>query len=412
MLLKESELLERISNKATGVLNLSNRNMQVIIFLIQLLSSIAFNFMNSFLSLFINTELNYVLIEATAWAGICMLIASSLNALTAPFWGFMCDRSGTKIVLLISLAGSMVAYAGMTVSNNAPIFVLFQGLKGIFGPVSTVMFTLIALIISQDKLKMALSYQVAALTMGQLIGPGLGGILVSLFGYRLTLVTAAAVYAGMIPLVLLLRLPTPTSQKGEQRQFTKEDLKAIMPDTISLILVYASISFIVPTVPWFLQSLGVPSIQLVTLTAITTILNGLAFGLASPILTKVTTGRRLPLLSVISALAIFTTNFASSPYLFITLRVIIGSIQAGIPANLLGGKSGRKGTAMGILNSARFIGLAIGPYTATSILGDGTAPRPLYMYATMAVISLFTAAFIYLTHTQKTSKQVPQKTET
>jgi MFS family permease len=87
-----------------------------------------------------------------------------------------------------------------------------------------------------------------------------------------------------------------------------------------------------------------------------------------------------------------------SPIQFIALRVAIGAVQAGIPPNLLGGRSGRKGTGMGFLNSARFLGMAIGPYMATAILGTGEPPRPFYMFAVMALISLISSAFIYATH--------------
>jgi MFS family permease len=56
---------------------------------------------------------------------------------------------------------------------------------------------------------------------------------------------------------------------------------------------------------------------------------------------------------------------------------------------------------MGFLNSARFLGMAIGPIMATTILGDGTGQRPFYMFAIMAGVSIVAAVFIYLTHRKK-----------
>lgn len=58
---------------------------------------------------------------------------------------------------------------------------------------------------------------------------------------------------------------------------------------------------------------------------------------------------------------------------------------------------------MGFLNSARFLGMAIGPFMATSILGSGEPPRPFYMFATIAGMSLVAAIFIYMTHTRRPS---------
>ena len=134
-----------------------------------------------------------------------------------------------------------------------------------------------------------------------------------------------------------------------------------MPDAVALILVYARISFITPTLPWFLESLGIPYEQLLTFTALATILNGLAYVVATPVLTKVVTHRTLPIMSAAASGAILTTAFVADPYQFLALRVVVGSIQAGIPPSLLGGKSGRKGMSMGLLNSARFMVMAVAP---------------------------------------------------
>jgi MFS family permease len=143
--------------------------------------------------------------------------------------------------------------------------------------------------------------------------------------------------------------------------------------------------------------------HLLTYTARATTLNGCAFVVATPMLTRVVTDTTLPLLSTVAAGAIFLTAFVSEPYQFIVLRVTIGAVQAGLPPNLLGGGPGRRGAVMGFLNSARFIGMAIGPFIATSILGNGNPPNALYMFTTMASMSLGAALIIYVTHTRKTA---------
>ncbi|MDQ1280120.1 MAG: Multidrug efflux transporter [Thermoproteota archaeon] len=387
--------------KGTGFLDI-----RFIALILQFLMSVSFNLMGSFLPLFIHEDLNYTLIEATKWTGICQLVSSSLYAVTAPFWGFMCDRIGTKKVLIMAIAGNCAAYAGMTVSTNIEQIIIFRALQGSFGGVSTVMFVLVALVVPPTELRTALSYQMAAMTMGQLVGPGLGGTLVSFFGYRFALGASSIIFLALVPMIFMIKMPSSTSKTEVGYHFGVSDLKVILPDAVALILVYACMTFITPTIPWFLNTLGIPSEQLVLFTTLTTTLNGLAFGIATPFLTKMTNEKLLPILSVASAAVILMTSFVTNPYQFIALRIIIGSVQAGVPPNLLGGKSGRKGTAMGILNSARFIGFAIGPYMATSILGDGTTPRPLYMYTTMAVISLISAMFLYITHTRRKSNTI------
>lgn len=372
---------------------------------IQFLVSVAFSLMGSFMPLFISNELNETLIEATGWTGTSSFIASTLMAITAPFWGWMCDRIGTKKILLFVLSGNIIVYSGMAFSTNVLQIVFFRALQGGFGGMSTVMFAIVATAVPPHDLKRALSYQMAAMTMGGLVAPGIGGVMAALIGYRLTMGASAILFVLIFPLVLILTLPPPTSKEANSKSFKFSDFKVLLPDIFSLILVYICISFIAPTISWFLESFGVPDDQLLLWTAVATILNGLAFAVATPLLSKAATDRTLPLLSMIAAITIMATAFVFNPVLFIALRVVIGAVQAGIPPNLLGGKSGRKGTGMGFLNSARFLGMALGPVLATTILGDGLPPRPVYMYAVMAAISMIAAVFLYLTHTKNTVRE-------
>ncbi len=367
--------------------------------LIQFLVSVSFNLMGSFLPLFINSDLNYTLIEATYWAGMCQLVAATLMACTAPFWGSMCDRVGTKKVMMIALMGNCVVYTGMAASSSIFQLLAFRGLQGGLGGLSTVMFALVASIVPAGELKRALSYQMAAMTMGSIFGPGLGSFFAHLVGYRLTFATSALIFLSLIPLALMFKTPPPAG--GSRPRFRFEDFKAILPDAVSLVLVYICISFITPIIPWFLKSLGTPYDQLLVLTAVVATLNGAAFAVATPVLTKVVTDKALPGLPALAAGVILMTAFAQNPFQFAVLRIAVAAIQAGVPPNLLGGKSGRVGTAIGFLNSARFLGIAMGPFIATSILGDGTPPRPLYMFVTIAGLSLLASLLIYLTHTRE-----------
>jgi len=368
---------------------------------IQFLVSVSFSLMGSFMPLFISSELNQTLIEATGWTGTSSFIASTIMAITAPFWGMMCDRIGTKKVLLFVLAGNVIVYTGMTFAGDVIQIVFFRALQGGFGGISTVMFAIVASTVSPQELRHALSYQMAAMTIGGLVSPGIGGALAAVIGYRMTMLISAVLFVLILPLVLKITLPPPSPKESETRAFSLSDFRSLLPDITALILVYMCISFLFPTVSWFLSSLGVPDDQLLLWTTAATVLNGIAFAVATPVMTKMMTNKIMPWLSVGASAAIMMTAFVFNPLQFIALRIVIGGLQAGIPPNLLGGKSGRKGTGMGFLNSARFLGMAIGPIMATTILGDGKGQGAFNMFAVMASVSLVTAIFIYLTHRKK-----------
>jgi len=369
--------------------------------IVQFLVSVSFNLMGSFMPLFISSELNETLIEATGWTGTSSFIASTIMAITAPFWGMMCDRIGTKKVLMIVLAGNIIVYTGMSFSTDVLQIVFFRALQGGFGGISTVMFALVASVVNPSGLKKALSYQMAAMTMGGLVSPGIGGLMASIIGYRLTMLASAVFFILILPLVLKITLPPPEAKKSDSRAFNFADFKSLLPDIIALILIYICISFLAPAISWFLKSLGIPNDQLLLWTTAATILNGLAYAVATPLMTNVITDRTMPLLSVGAAVAIMATAFVFNPIQFIVLRIVIGIMQAGIPPNLLGGKSGTKGTGMGFLNSARFFGMALGPVIATTILGDGSPKNSFNMFLVMSGISIVASIFIYLTRRKR-----------
>ena len=308
---------------------------------VQFLVSIAFNLMGSFMPLFISSDLNETLIEATYWTGVASFVSSSIMAFTAPFWGWMCDRVGTKKVLMTVIAGNTIVYGGMAAATGVLQIVFYRALQGAFGGISTVMFAVVVEVASPSDIKRVLSFQMAAMTMGGLVAPGIGGALASVIGYRLTLAISALLFILIIPLVSILSLPPPAG-KAELTRFGLSDLRAILPDAFALILVYICISFITPIIPWYIESLGVPYSQLLLYTTATTVLNGLAYAAATPVLTRMVDDRTLPLLSLLAAVVIELTAFVSNPLYFIAIRIIIGAIQAGIPPNLLGGTTPRR----------------------------------------------------------------------
>jgi DHA1 family multidrug resistance protein-like MFS transporter len=358
--------------------------------------SVAFGLMQSFMPLFINKDLGESLISSTYWSSVSNFAWFGGMAITAPIWGWICDKVGTKRVLIIVLAGNILTYAGMAFSVNVIQLVAFRIVQSLFGGLSTILFVVVGIVAPKHRLREELGYQIAGSTIGNLVSPGIGGAIASFLGYRMTILMQGVIFIALYPLILKMKTAKPEATETVEK-FNLTDLKSILPVAGALICAYACIGFINPTIPWFLSSLGIDSGSLLLWTTITTILNGIAYAIATPILTKRASGRVLVVFQVLAAVVIEATAFALNPIVFIVFRVGIGVIQAGLPANLLGGKSATKGQGMGLLNSARYIGTAIGPVIASTILGDGAPPKPFYMFSAIAGISLLSAVITYTT---------------
>lgn len=357
----------------------------------QFLCSLAFGLMGSFMPLFINKDLSETLVNATYWTGLSNLAWYGGMAFTAPVWGWICDKVGTKKVLIIVLIGNIATYAAMAFSQNVTQLVALRVVQSLFGGLSTILFVVVGIVASPNNLRKYLGYQIAASTISSIIAPGLGGALAAVIGYRWTVFMQAVVFASIFPLILLMKTAKPEGKKKEV--FTLTDLKSILPTAGALFCAYAGINFITPVVPYFLSSLGIASASLLTWTTIATIANGLAYAAAAPILTRLSSGRKITLFQLLAAVVIEATAFAFSPIVFIVMRVLGSVVQAGLPQNLLGGKSGTTGQGMGLLNSARYIGMAVGMYIAPLILESG-AP-PIYMYSVLSAFALVSAGITY-----------------
>jgi MFS family permease len=92
----------------------------------QFLCSLAFGLMGSFMPLFINRDLGESLVNATYWTGVSNLAWYGGLAFTAPVWGWVCDKVGTKKVLIFVLIGNIATYAGMAFSQNVTQLVLLR----------------------------------------------------------------------------------------------------------------------------------------------------------------------------------------------------------------------------------------------------------------------------------------------
>ncbi len=203
-------------------------------------------------------------------------------------------------------------------------------------------------------LREELGYQITGSTIGNLVSPGIGGVIASFLGYRMTILMQGMIFVALYPLILKMKTAKPATSETVEK-FNLADLKSILPVAGALICAYACIGFINPTIPWFLSSLGIDSGSLLLWTTITTILNGIAYAIATPILTKRASGRTLVIFQILAAVVIEATA------------------------------------------RARYIGTAQGPVVASTVLGDGAPSKPLYMYSTIAGISLLSALITYTT---------------
>jgi len=131
--------------------------------------------------------------NVTMWTGAIFSITFLFSAVMAPYWGRCADKSGKRrMIMRAGFSLAIVYFLGAFVRNPMDLLIvrIMQGFASGFVPASM---AVVASTVPIDKMGSSLGFMQAALLIGGILGPLLGGGLAHFFGMRLSFVIAAAV---------------------------------------------------------------------------------------------------------------------------------------------------------------------------------------------------------------------------
>lgn len=392
----------------------SKNQIQIITFSIRFFDDIALNLMSSFLPLFVMQEFGANLLDATFWTGIALLFKQSSYAAGSPIWGWLSEKVGSRKMLIRVMAGHGLAHFLMFLSGNVYQFTAFLCLDGALGSMSTPVFVLLANTMSPKELPQAVSYQQSAATIGGFVGPAIGGVLAYSLGFRPTYLIASIIFFILVVPVVLLRYeealskPEEAKSKAPVTEKVMGNLRFLNLDFAGLILSFAAVGFITPIIPLSLKTLGVDQDSLLAYTTVYAIVSALCYGIASPLGTRYIKRHFLPILALAATLMVIAPIVSIGVIVFLVLMVGMRTVQAPIHSYLLAGsgEKRRRGVQMGILNSGRYIGGAIGPFIASSVAATLGLPQA---FACMAAIQ-FATTMVLVVQNRRLEKSSTVKT--
>ncbi len=117
---------------------------------------------------------------ANAWQlGLLGAIYSLMQFLFSPLWGGLSDRFGRRPILLMSLAGSTLAYFGFgiaTLQHSFWMLLATRAFQGIFAANVATAFAYVADVTTPAKRASGMGLIGAAFGIGFIVGPALGGV--------------------------------------------------------------------------------------------------------------------------------------------------------------------------------------------------------------------------------------------
>ena len=161
-----------------------------------------------------------------AVVGLLMATFSLCQFVSAPLWGYISDRIGRKMVLIVSQIGATIGWALLGLAPNvaaplavAPIAVVFfaRVVEGVSGGNISITQAYVADLVAPHERARAFGLIGAMFAAGMVFGPFGGGLLFARFGFATPFLVAAGLQLVTLLLTIVMLPESRTHRPDEER---------------------------------------------------------------------------------------------------------------------------------------------------------------------------------------------------
>jgi MFS family permease len=353
-------------------------------------TALAFNIMYVFLPFYISGVSPYGARDTLLWTGAILGSTGMCLAFTAPGWGSLSHRFSPRSIYLIGIVSQSFLTLLMGFSTNLHVLFILRLLMGGFGGVSTA--GLIIVSVSSSPQNRAFHFGVfqSSLTLGQLIGPPAGTLAVAMLGYQWAFVSAALIMfaASVFCYLYVAKLP-PLPKEMKSSAWSALD-KRILTGWVLCVSATIHLMFLPSIFPLVSQRFGLDKAVALKWAGVIVMLytstSMIGTYLWSFLAGRVGVRRMLNILLlsgvVLPALLLFATDITSFT---VVVMLETGMVAAIIPLTISIFAAEPKGSVIGFINAARFVGMALAPILSTSLLAFADLPA---LYLSISGITL------------------------
>ena len=313
--------------------------------------------------------------DIALWTGVTLGVSPAIAALTAPLWGRVGDRFGSKLLVQRSLVSFILVMIAMAYVTKPWHLFALRAIQGFFAGYGPLTLSMAALSAPRDKVASAIGTVQTAQRMGPTLGPVIGGMLAPVVGLRNTFFVAAAFYgAALVLLTTQYREPARVRTASERRTSTPfatilgfENFALVMLLLFGLQLVDRSFG---PILPLYLGEIGYAPSEVPVMAGILFSLLAFTAALGNQLSGRLLK-RRSPRLVIgssalvaASGLALFTVS-TGVWWLAAALALVGLGIGTSVTTAFAAGNAvipkDVHATAFGFLTGASLIGIAVSP---------------------------------------------------
>ena len=154
--------------------------------------------------------------EITLWTGLILGATPTVTAISAPLWGRVGDKYGSKLLVIRSLTAFILTKAAMAfVTAPWQLFAL-RALLGVFAGYGALTMSMAAQSVPRDKMAEAIGTVQTGHRLGPAIGPVIGGLLAPIVGLRNAFLVASTFYIAAMLLIIFF-YKEPLERRAEHK---------------------------------------------------------------------------------------------------------------------------------------------------------------------------------------------------
>lgn len=333
------------------------------------LANISFTLMVPFLPVFL-VELG-LKDNLSWWSGIIISVNFLTYALMAPVWGSLADRYGKRIMFIRSGLGIALTLVLMGLAANHWQLFILRALNGFLSGFIPSAIMLVASNTPEDKMGYSLGILNAAIAVGGIMGPFVGGGLVEYIGIRPVLFLAAAILC--FASVLAYWGTRESNASRTVRTSIRQDLAIVMGNRslrlyfFCFFVLQAAIMMVLPILPLRIAELSTVRVELVTGAIFSVV--GISLAIGSPLVCRIKNiSYNMILLNglLFCAISCLLQGLTYSLVWLGLLRFLFGFAHAAVNVSgnvLITQCAGAdfRGRVFGVLNSITAFGMVLGP---------------------------------------------------
>jgi MFS family permease len=324
--------------------------------------------------------------EIAMWSGLTLGATPAVTAISAPFWGRVGDRYGSKVLVIRSLCAFVLTKGAMAFVAAPWQLVALRALLGVFAGYGALTMAMAAESVPRDEMPRAIGLVQMGQRLGPAVGPIIGGVIAPVVGLRQSFLITAAFY--LVALALIIAFYREARIRHTQRATRSlssvfRELAATRGFLIALAVIFTlqtvDRSF-GPILPLFVEQLGIPADRVVPVSGILFSLIALSAAIghkvAAALMRRWRPRTLVSTVAVTTAVALIAIVVVPSMWT-LTPALVVAAIGIGVAmtaAYSVGGAlvpPDAHVTGFGILTGASLIGMAFSPVLAGIVGGSG-----------------------------------------